>query len=66
MTDEQCSGQESCSAYAHGHATENARLYAREFAAEQLRKAAKWCEANGYDDAAVDHLTRRAVQLWPA
>lgn len=45
--------------------TEAARLYAREFAAEQLRKAAKWCQANGYDDAAVDHLIRKAMELWP-
>lgn len=45
--------------------TKSARLYAREFAAEQLRKAAKWCEAEGYDEAAVDHLIVKAQELWP-
>lgn len=36
---------------------------AHEFAAKQLREAARWAEANGYDDAAIDHLIRRAGTL---
>lgn len=41
----------------------SARRYAEEFAAAKLREAAMWMELNGYDEAAVDNVIRRAHRL---
>lgn len=39
------------------------RRYAEDFAAAKLRESALWMELNGYDEAAVDDIRRRAQRL---
>lgn len=47
-----------------GLPTENARLYAREFAAEQLRRAANANVVGGIAELEA-HLIAKADELWP-